>query len=110
MVGPVTGRRTALAVLLTLAGAAAPARAAQRVASPLSPPGATCAPADPCDIATAINGAGIGDEVLLQAGDYGSAAAPLTASISSNAAHLTVHGPAGGPRPRIFFSVAPSNP
>src|SRR3954454_8723015 len=100
--------RTRLAVVMTalvvggLAGAC-PAGAA-RYAGP-SGSGATCTEAAPCDYETAIEGAPAGDEVILLPGDYGSAAAPLSNTVSTSTANLNVHGQDGQPRPRIFSSA-----
>ena len=90
-------------VLGGLAGAC-PAGAA-RYAGP-SGSGATCTEAAPCDYETAIEGAPAGDEVILLPGDYGSAATPLSNTVSTSTANLNVHGQDGQPRPRIFSSVA----
>jgi Ca2+-binding RTX toxin-like protein len=89
-------------VLGGLAGAS-PAGAV-RYAGP-SGSGATCTEDAPCDYKTAIEGAPAGDEVILLPGDYGSAAMPLSYSVSSYTANLNVHGQDGQPRPRIFSSV-----
>src|SRR3954468_16190293 len=101
--------RTRLAVVVTalvvggLAGAS-PAGAV-RYAGP-SGSGATCTEAAPCDYETAIEGAPAGDEVILLPGDYGSAATPLSNTVSTSTANLNVHGQDGQPRPRLFSSVA----
>src|SRR3954471_7595436 len=100
--------RTRLAVVMTalvvggLAGAS-PAGAV-RYAGP-SGSGAPCTEAAPCDYETAIEGAPAGDEVVLLPGDYGSAAAPLSNTVSTSTANLNVHGQDGQPRPRIFSSA-----
>ena len=95
-----------IAIAGVSAGAAA---AAQRVASTTGTANATCNAATPCDLATAIQSARSGDDVLIEAGDYGSPTAPLTHTITAEASNLTVHGPTGGPRPRIFFNTKTSN-
>src|SRR4051795_3993007 len=97
-----------LAVVMTalvlggLAGAS-PAGAV-RYAGP-SGSGATCTEAAPCDYEKANEGAPAGDEVILLPGDYGSAATPLSNTVSTYTANLNVHGQDGHPRPRIFSSV-----
>jgi hypothetical protein len=107
MLGRLTGVGTALAVLSWAAVAPGSARAAERVASPTGSDNASCAASAPCDIATALEGAQPGDDVLVESGDYGSPAAPLAGSILVTAGNLAVHGPSGGARPRIFLSAAP---
>jgi hypothetical protein len=102
------GRRIWLGVAIVLMTGATAAQARQRVASPSGGAAAACTTADPCDLTTAIEGAANGDEVLIEAGDYGSPSAPLESSIQSTTQGLTVHGPSDGPRPRIFFSVVPT--
>jgi hypothetical protein len=93
--------------LLTVVGAvlaaasipAAASAAAQRYASPVGA-GSGCSSATPCSITQAISGAGAGDEVIVNPGDY-----PLTATLSAPSA-MTIHGVAGQPRPRLHFSGA----
>ena len=84
--------------LVVLAAAPVAHAADRRVASPT---GSGDCIASPCDIATALSGAQPNDEVVITTGDYGSAASPKPA-LSASAAHLTVHGGPGRPRPRIF--------
>jgi hypothetical protein len=87
----------AIAAMLVLA--AVPAAAAQRYASPAGM--GDCSRVDPCGLEIAVEGAVDGDDVIVAPGDYGSPAAPLVSEISvAGAVH--VHGPLGGPRPRIF--------
>jgi hypothetical protein len=69
--------RWLLATALILLGTAAPASAAQRFASP-GGSGSTCASGSPCDVVTAINGAGANDEVILAGGSYPVTSTPLT--------------------------------
>ena len=80
---------------------AAPAWGLTRHASPAG--GGDCL-ASPCDLETAVEGAADGDEVAVAPGDYGSPGAPLASGITATAT-IDIHGPAGGPRPRIFSSV-----
>jgi hypothetical protein len=104
--------RVALATVAVLVCACAMAGAAfgaVRVASPSGTANTACASSAPCDLATAIHGAQSGDDVLIESGDYGSPDAPLTSTIQSNASNLTVHGPDGGSRPRIFINTTTSN-
>jgi hypothetical protein len=92
-----------LLALAVLGGApAAPAAAAQRFAAPDGTGDCTSAP---CDIATAINNAASGDEVILDSGRYGSDLAPLTTALQSTQTNLNVHGTDGEPRPRIFTNA-----
>jgi hypothetical protein len=101
------GLGAVLVVLCLVAVAPGSARAAERVASTTGTASASCAAGAPCDLATALEGAQAGDDVLVESGDYGSAAAPLVGSILVTAGELTVHGPSGGARPRIFLSASP---
>ncbi len=71
---------------MVVLAAAGPARAATRYASP-SGTGDCSSPAAPCDIATAIGGAAVGDQVLVGPGTY-TVAAPITTS----AANLDIEG------------------
>src|SRR5688572_26547760 len=88
----------ALLVVVVLLAVPPAAVADQRFAAPGA--GATgCTGNDPCDIATAINGAGAGDEVILASGDY-SAPNPLVST-----AGIVVHGIEGQPRPRILGAL-----
>jgi hypothetical protein len=99
--------RDLVAITVVLAGLvpAASAAAATRFANPLGSGGA-CTATDPCKIQTAINSASSPSTVVLQPGDYGSAAAPLTDQLSS-LQPLDVHGTDGQPPPRIFTSASP---
>jgi PKD domain len=94
-------------VLWLLAGAA-PVLAAQRYASPgATNTGPTCsAPGTspgPCSIQTAIDNAGSGDQVIVEPGDYGSAASPMTTELFTDNANVTIQA-APGPRPTLFFA------
>lgn len=103
--GPMLSSRTSRVALLTLVAAAGAAAssvpvasaATQRYASPAGA-GSKCSPTEPCDIAQAIWGAGTGDEVIVNPGDY-----PLTATLTEGN-QITIHGVAGQPRPRLLFS------
>src|SRR4029079_1933375 len=79
------------------------ATAAVRVADP-GGAGTACTDAAPCAIDTAINSAGDNDEVILNAGDYGTVAAPLTTGLTGFGANLAIHGRAGAARPSIVSS------
>jgi hypothetical protein len=102
---------TAVVSIAAMLLLAAPASAVTRYASP----GGTgdCSRVDPCGLEIAVEGAVDGDEVIVAPGDYGSLAAPLVSEISV-AGSVHVHGPLGGPRPRIFsvsdsvFAVGPN--
>src|SRR3954447_66691 len=59
---------TAVVVLLGLPGAAH--AATTRYASPFGGTIGSCTSGDPCDLKTAIEGAGAGDEVVVTAGSY----------------------------------------
>jgi hypothetical protein len=60
---------------------------------------------NPCDIASAFSQAQMGDEVIIETGDYGSPGAPLSTGIASTTAALDVHGEAGKPIPRIYTNA-----
>jgi hypothetical protein len=98
--------RTLVAALLSLTVLAAPsaAAAAQRYAAPAGS-GTSCTAGLPCAVDVAINGAVDGDEVIVTPGDYGSPAAALTDGFEIINRDIDVHGVAGQPRPRLFFSV-----
>jgi hypothetical protein len=89
--------------LLAASCGATPAVAATRVAGPAGS-GVTCSDASPCAITTAINSAGVGDEVIVNPGDYGTVAAPLATALSTAIANVTIHGRDGAPRPLIVSS------
>ena len=96
------GQLALLAALLTaLAAAAIPsvASAAQRHASPAGA-GVGCTAAEPCSLKSAIAVAAMGDEVIVNPGDY-----PLTTTIEDKA-DITIRGVAGKPRPCLLFSGA----
>ena len=97
-------RRPSVLATLVLVCCASPAAAAQqRFASP----GGTgdCSQPSPCDIATAINNATSGDEVILAPGDYGSPGSELSTQLQSSQTNLDVHGVDGQPRPRIYTNT-----
>src|SRR4051794_932424 len=96
--------RVALLALALLAVSPAVAAAAPRYAAP-GAMGTTCTVGDKCPIATAVSGAPAGAEVIVTNGDYGSAATPLSTSITGTVAGLDVHGEDGKPRPRIFTNA-----
>ena len=95
-------RRLSLLTLIAAALAAAslaPAASAatQRYASP-NGSGTDCNAAEPCGITEAVEGAGVGDEVIVAPGDY-----PVTQALYPPA-QVTLHGVAGQPRPRLLFN------
>src|SRR6187200_3426877 len=96
-----TFRRALLGVLGAVVAAAstAPAAlaAAQRYATPTGS-GTACTSASPCALTQALGGAGGGDEVIVNPGDYSLTATPLFPS------QITIHGVVGQPRPRLLFS------
>ena len=89
--------------VLALVACPATAGAAVRVADPLGS-FTQCTEVAPCSIATAINGAVAGDEVILNPGEYGTVAAPLTTALTSFADNVTIHGRDGASRPQIVSS------
>ena len=95
--------RAARLLLLPLAGtlAIAPSASAavQRYATP-NGSGTACTSASPCSLAQAVNGAGVGAEVIVGPGDY--AVTETLQTVGGNA----IHGVAGQPRPRLLFSGA----
>jgi hypothetical protein len=87
--------------------AANPARAAIRYADPSSETiTGACMASAPCTVGYAIRGAGVGDEVVVRPGDYGSNGARMTSAIAATAPRIYIHGTVGKPRPRLYFSVA----
>ena len=87
-----------------LAFGSAPALAAQRYATP-SGTAVACTQATPCSLATAIEGAAKGDEVIVEPGSYGTSETPLSAAIESGTEDLDVHGVDSAPGPpgaRVF--------
>ena len=88
-----------LAVACTLI-AAPPAAATQRYASPAG--AGDCSQANPCSIQTAVGSAGMGDEVIVTPGDYGSPTA-ITTILGPPVANVFVHGAQGQPVPTIHF-------
>jgi len=87
---------------------AAPAMAAtQRYASPSGTSSDPCTQASPCSLATAIDSAATGDEVIVEPGSYGSTAAPIATTLDpSSAESVDIHGVAGAPRPVVYSSAA----
>jgi len=83
--------------------AASPVTAAVRVADPLGT-GTACSDTAPCPITTAINSAGANDEVIVNPGDYGTVASPLSTALSTSATNVVIHGRDGSTRPRIVSS------
>ena len=89
---------------LMLGMCAATAVAANRFASPVGS-GTACTVQSPCDIVTAVNQAGAGDDVTIEPGTYGSPSAPLTTELAPSTSPVTIHGEAGQPRPVIDTSA-----
>lgn len=87
-------RITAAAICLALA-AATTASAANRYASPTGT-GTTCGEFAPCDLPTAVNGAGVGDFVRVASGTYN-----LTSPLVVNTGDVAIVGESGAKRPVI---------
>jgi hypothetical protein len=64
-----------------------------------------CPKDDPCEVHHGFTIAAANDEVIITAGDYGSASAPLSGAVTSSQTGLNVHGEDGKPRPRIFLDT-----
>src|SRR5512147_197203 len=100
--------RTIAALAAGLVALAAPgsALAAQRFASP-GGTGTTCSQPSPCSIVTAVNSAGVGDEVIVAGdqGSYGTPSSPITTQLT-NANALSLHGVAGQPMPVIYSNIS----
>jgi hypothetical protein len=99
-----TSRTRRLSFLMVVGAALAAATvtpaawaATQRYASP-GGSGADCSAGNPCSITDAVQGAHVGDEVIVGPGDY-----VLPATLADPAA-ITIHGIAGQPRPRLLLS------
>jgi hypothetical protein len=78
------------------------AAANERFAAPAGLAANPCTVASPCDLATAVNGAANGQEILLAPGSYGSAASPLSTPLS-NPHDITIEG--DGATPRLFLAT-----
>jgi hypothetical protein len=92
-------KRLALLAAVAVAAAIAPnaSAATQRYASPIGS-GQDCTAAHPCKLKDAVEAAAIGDDVIVNPGDY-----QLTEPIW-NTEKTTIHGVHGQPRPRLLFS------
>jgi hypothetical protein len=86
-----------VAALLVLV-ATPTAQAAQRYAAPGGSTTSQCPAADPCAIDRAVNGAAVGDEVIVASGDY-----TLTAALNPRGV-LNLHGDPDHAWPRITAS------
>lgn len=82
-----------------LAGSAS---AATRYASPTGS-GASCAAASPCTLSTAINAAGMNDEIVALPGEYGSPAIPIS-GIENTLDNLTLRGLSAFEKPLIHVT------
>jgi len=103
-------RAAALAVATCFAAGGVPAWAAQRYASPTGAGVGCTAPGTipgPCGFVTAVSEASAKDDVIVEPGDYGSLASPMTTAAISSVANLTVQA-AAGTRPRIFMAPTKS--
>ncbi len=89
-----------LAVLASLVVASG-AGADQRYAAPGGGFGPACPQLTPCNIEVAIEGAGNGDEVIVEPGVLAAGANEIDAT----ATNLLIHGPATGPKPEITSSA-----
>lgn len=103
----------AMAVTATATAAAAfaaPAFAAStRYAAPTPAGTHNCkSRANACSISEAVGGAAAGDQVVLEPGDYGSPASPLTTSVATSAADVDIHGTDKRPRSpsAVIYSTA----
>ena len=91
----------ALTMAFALVGASPATAASTRYAAP-DGSGAACTSGTPCNLSTAITGAGNGDTVILENGDYRN----LDSSITSTANNLTVEGESvGATAPAITFDT-----
>ena len=88
------------AVLAALVLSTASANAATRYAAPAGVASPACLQATPCDIETAIELAGAGDEVVVQPGVLDAGASQIDASASG----LVIHGASAGAKPTIASS------
>ena len=91
-----------LAVLASLTICTAGASAAVRYAAPGGGAGPTCPQAAPCQIEVAIEGAGNGDEVIVEPGVHAAGANEITAS----ATNLVIHGASAAAKPEITSTAS----
>lgn len=96
--------------LAAVSAAALPLPVAQAAAGPryASPKGSgtVCSHGAPCNIVEAVDQAPLGSEVIIEPGQYGTSAAPLSTEITDAASgSLQVHGVAGQPLPVITSSA-----
>jgi PKD domain len=94
----------ALVIALGFGGASA-ALAATRYATPTGAGTACTAPGTspgPCTVQTAVNSAAVGDQVVIEPGQYGSAGSPMTSPVNALAAGVTITAGPGG-TPQLFF-------
>ncbi len=95
------GRRPLLILILVgcLLGPATAADAADRYAS-VTGSGTGCMSSSPCSLSEALSGSADGDDISVAPGTYALGAGGLAAARNN----LTLHGPAGGPKPSITSS------
>jgi hypothetical protein len=104
---PSASTKAGLPAVLVALLMAASAHGAVRYADPASTTTTgACSAFAPCTVRSAIQGAVAGDEVVLRPGSYGSDGARMTLPITGTAPRLDIHGVAGQPRPRLYFSVS----
>ena len=94
------GALAPVAIIAVWAAGAAPASAAQRYASPSGSALSPCSQLAPCDLKTAVEGAGGADEVIVNPGTY-----TPSGNVLGNSA-ISIHGAVGQPRPVIQFTGA----
>jgi hypothetical protein len=90
-----------LLTIVVVAPRAAGSPSSVRYASPHGS-GSTCTKKAPCGLVTAVNDAGADSEIVINAGHYGSASHPLSATLEDNAADLDIHGEPGALMPVIY--------
>lgn len=94
-----------LACYLIRLPAAAAGPIPTRYASPTGGSADACDPLTPCDLATAINGAVAGTDVVVEPGAYYSPSAPLTTELT-NANPLTIHAQDPAQVPVIYTAAS----
>ena len=87
--------KAALLVLVAFVATASTADATQRYVAPAGT-GVACTQATPCPLATGVNSAMGGDEVIVTAGTYS-----MSTNLANSSSSLTIRGESGQPRPVI---------